>query len=62
MQDANIRKTFTTDLLELIVTELMAAGRLTDAERCAVQVAAEQQQEAFGRALVAQIRAGQKPR
>ena len=62
VQDANIRKTFTTDLLELIVTELMTAGRLTDAERYAVQVAAEQQQEAFGRALVAQIRAGQKPR
>ena len=62
VQDANIRKTFTTDLLELIVTELMTAGRLTDAERYAVQVAAEQQQEAFGHALVAQIRAGQKPR
>ena len=62
VQDANIRKTFATDLLELIVTELMTAGRLTDAERYAVQVAAEQQQEAFGRALVAQIRAGQKPR
>ena len=62
VQDANIRKTFTTDLLELLVTELMTAGRLTDAERYAVQVAAEQQQEAFGRALVAQIRAGQKPR
>ncbi len=62
VQDANIRKTFTTDLLELIVAELMTAGRLTDAEQYAVQVAAEQQQEALGRALVAQIRAGQKPR
>ncbi len=62
VQDANIRKTFTTDLLELLVTELMTAGRLADAERYAVQVAAEQRQEAFGRALVAQIRAGQKPR
>ena len=61
-QDANIRKTFTTDLLELLVAELMTAGRLADAEQYAVQVAAEQQQEAFGRALVAQIRAGQKPR
>ena len=61
-QDANIRKTFTTDLLELLVSELMTAGRLADAERYAVQVAAEQQQEAFGQALVAQIRAGQKPR
>ena len=61
-QDANIRKKFTTDLLELIVAELMTAGRLADAERYAVQVAAEQQQGAFGRALVAQIRAGQKPR
>ncbi len=61
-QDANIRKMFTTDLLELLVTELMTAGRLADAEPYVVQVAAEQQQEAFGRALVAQIRAGQKPR
>ena len=62
VQDANIRKRFTTDLLELLVAELMTAGRLADAERYVVQVAAEQQQEAFGRALVAQIRAGQKPR
>ena len=62
VQDANIRKTFTTDLLELIVSELMTAGRLADAEQYAVQVAAEQQQEALGHALVAQIRAGQKPR
>ena len=62
VQDANIRKTFTTDLLELLVAELMTAGRLADAEQYAVQVAAEQQQEAFGHALVAQIRAGQKPR
>ena len=62
VQDANIRKTFTTDLLELIVTELMTADRLAVAEQYAVQVAAEQRQEAFGRALVAQIRAGQKPR
>ena len=61
-QDANIRKTFTTDLLELLVAELMTAGRLADAERYAVQIAAEQQQEALSRALVAQIRAGQKPR
>ena len=61
-QDANIRKKFTTDLLELLVAELMTAGRLADAERYAVQVAAEQQQKALGRALVAQIRAGQKPR
>ena len=61
-QDANIRKTFTTDLLELLVAELMSADRLADAERYAVQIAAEQQQEALGRALVAQIRVGQKPR
>ena len=62
VQDANIRKTFTTDLLELIVAELMIAGRLADAERYAVEIAAEQGQEAFGRALVEQIRASQKPR
>ena len=61
-QDANIRKTFTTDLLELLVAELMSAGRLADAERYAVQIAVEQQQEAFGRALIEQIKAGQKPR
>ena len=62
VQDANIRRTFTVDLLELLVAELMTAGRLADAEQYAVQVAAEQQQEAFGRALVEQIKAGQKPR
>ena len=56
-QDANIRKTLTTDLLELLVAELMTAGRLAAAERYAVEIAAEQQQEAFGRALVDQIRA-----
>ncbi len=61
-QDANIRKTFTTDLLELLIAELMTAGRLADAERYAVEIAAEQGQEAFGRAFVEQIRAGQKPR
>lgn len=61
-QDANIRKAFTTDLLELLVAELMTAGRLVAAERYAVQIATEQQQEALGRALVEQIRAGQKPR
>lgn len=61
-QDANIRKKFTTDLLELLVAELMTAGRLAAAERYAVEIAAEQQQEAFGRALVEQIRAGQRPR
>ena len=61
-QDANIRKKFTTDLLELLVAELTTAGRLAAAERYAVEIAAEQGQEAFGRALVEQIRAGQKPR
>lgn len=61
-QDANIRKKFTTDLLELLVAELMTAGRLAAAERYAVEIAAEQGQEALGRALVEQIRAGQKPR
>ncbi|MDE2742044.1 MAG: GDSL-type esterase/lipase family protein [Gemmatimonadota bacterium] len=62
VQDANIRKTFTTDLLELIVAELIISGRLADAERYAVEIAAKQGQEAFGRALVEQIRASQKPR
>ena len=56
-QDANIRKTLTTDLLELLVAELMTAGRLAAAERYAVEIAAEQGQEALGRALVDQIRA-----
>ncbi len=58
-QDANIRKTFTTDLLELLVAELMTAGRLADAERYAIEIAAEQGQEAFGRTLVEQIRVEQ---
>ena len=62
VQDANIRRKFTTDLLELIVAELMIAGRLADAERYAVEIAAEQGQDAFGRALVEQIRASQNPR
>ena len=61
-QDANIRKTRTTDLLELLVAELMTAGRLAAAERYAIEIAAEQGQEALGRALVEEIRAGQKPR
>lgn len=56
-QDANIRKTLTTDLLELLVAELMTAGRLAAAERYAVEIAAEQGQEAFGRALIEEIRA-----
>lgn len=56
-QDANIRKKFTTDLLELLVAELMTAGRLAAAERYAVEIAAEQGQEAFGRALIEEIRA-----
>ena len=62
VEDGNIRQLFFGDLLELLVAELMAAGRFADAERYAVQVAAEQHQEAFGRALVERIRAGQKPR
>ncbi|MXW79111.1 MAG: hypothetical protein F4Z57_09045 [Gemmatimonadetes bacterium] len=62
VQDANIRKMFTTDLLELIVAELIISGRLADAEQYAVEIAAEQGQEVFGRALVEQIRASQKPR
>jgi len=62
VEDGNIRQRFFADLLELLVAELMAAGRFADAEHYAVQVAAEQHQEAFGRALVERIRAGQKPR
>ena len=62
VEDGNIRQLFFGDVLELLVAELMAAGRFADAERYAVQIAAEQHQEAFGRALVERIRAGQKPR
>ena len=62
VRDANIRRQFFGDLLELLVAELMAADRRADAEHYVVQVAAEQRQEAFGRALVDQIRAGQSPR
>ena len=57
-----MRQLFFGDLLELLVAELMAAGRSADAERYAVQVSAQQHQEAFGQALVERIKAGQKPR
>jgi lysophospholipase L1-like esterase len=60
--DGNMRQLFFGDLLELLVAELMAAGRSADAERYAVQVSAQQHQEAFGQALVERIKAGQKPR
>ena len=62
VKDRNIRRQFCVELLELLVTELMAANRVSDAEHYVVQVAAEQQQEAFGQALVERIRAGQAPR
>ena len=58
VEDADMRRRFFAELLELLVSELMAAGRSDDAERHALQVAAEQGQEAVGRALVERIRAG----
>ncbi|MGY8823953.1 MAG: hypothetical protein ACKVJG_08445 [Candidatus Latescibacterota bacterium] len=61
-EDENIRRQFFSDLLELLVAELMEADRFGDAERYVVRIAAEQHQEEFGRVLVDQIRAGQPPR
>ncbi len=58
VQDGKIRRRFFAELLDLLVLELMAAGRSEDAERYALQVAAEQGREAVGRALVERIRAG----
>ena len=62
IEDSNIRRRFFAELLQLLVAELMAAGRSADAEKYVVQVATEQNREAFGRALVARIRAGKQPR
>lgn len=61
-KDGNIRRQFFADLSQLLVSELMAADRFVDAERFAVQLAAEQQQQALGRALVERIRARRPPR
>ncbi len=62
VKDAKIRRQFFEDLLEVLVAELMAADRLTDAEHYVVQVATEQGQQAFGQALVERVRAGRSPR
>jgi len=62
VKDAKIRRQFFEDLLEILVAELIAADRLTDAEHYVVQVAAEQGQQAFGQALVERVRAGRSPR
>ena len=61
-KDGNIRRQFCAELSELLVSELMEADRFADAERFAVQLAAEQQQQALGRALVERIRARRPPR
>ena len=58
VEDAGIRRRFFVELLDLLVYELMAAGRSGDAERYALQVAAEQGREAVGRAFANRIRAG----
>ena len=62
IRDGETRRRFFPELLNLLVVELMAVGRSGDAERYALQVAAELRQEAFGRALVKRIRAGAAPR
>ena len=62
VRDPGTRRRHFPELLELLVSELMAAGRSGDAERYALQVAREQGREAFGRDLVLRIRAGVPPR
>ena len=57
VQDAGIRRRFFAELLDLLVHELVAAGRPGEAERLALEVASEQGREAVGRALVERIRA-----
>ena len=57
VQDAGIRRRFFAELLDLLVHELVAAGRPGEAERLAREVASEQGREDVGRALVARIRA-----
>ena len=62
IRDEETRRRFFPELLQLLVIELIAAGRPGDAEGYALQVSAELGQEAFGRALVERIRAGAAPR
>ena len=57
-QDPEIRRRFFGELVDLLVDQLMAAGRSDDAERLARQVAAQQGGKAVGRALLERIRAG----
>ena len=58
VEDPGIRRRFFPELLDLLVHELIAAGRSEDAERQALRIAAEQGREEVGRALVERIRAG----
>ena len=60
--DPKIRRQFFAELLELLIVELLAINRGTDAERYVAELAADQQQQAYGRALLEQIREGQSPR
>ena len=56
-QDAGIRRRFFAELLDLLVHELVAAGRPAEAERLALEISSEQGREAVGRALVERVRA-----
>ncbi len=62
VEDGTIRQRFFTDLLELLVAELMMADRYADAERYARQISEEQGQYEFGRILVERIKADQNLR
>ena len=60
--DPKIRRQFFAELLELLVAELLAVNRGADAERYVAEFAADQQQQAYGRALIERIRERQSSR
>ena len=62
VEDGTIRQRFFTDLLELLVAELIMADRYAEAVRYASQISEEQGQYEFGRMLVERIKADQKLR
>ena len=57
VEDGDIRRRYFREVLVMLVAELVEAGRTSDAERYVVEIAAEQQQQDFGRVLVERIRA-----
>ena len=60
--DPKIRRQFFAELLELLIVELLAINRGSDAERYVAEFATDQQQQAYGRVLLEQIRERQSPR